>query len=150
MWGSLKEFKSWYFFNTSFMNDGLTRITLAIPENPVKISPELGSCEFILFREGQYQAELITLFSGKEIPPHSHPNVDSIDFHMTGTGESFIGSHLMPPANPDRGPLGNRMPIPANVPHWGHAMTDVAVISLQKWKNGVAPSFLSDDWEDRT
>lgn len=146
MWRSLKEFSEWYFLNNG---DGLLGAPLNVPDHPVKISPELGLCEFVLFREKQYQAVLITLFAGKEIPPHSHPNVDSIDVHLTGTGESFIGRWYAPPADMEKGPLGNRLPIPANVPHWGHATTDVAVISLQKWKNDVPPTFITDDWEPR-
>ncbi len=146
MWGSLKEFSEWYFFNTG---DDLIGVPLNVPASPVKVSP-LGLCEFVLFREGKFQAEFITLFAGKVIPKHSHPNVDSVDFHITGTGKSFIGRWSAPPANLKYGPLGNRMPIPAGVPHWGHAMTDVAVVSLQKWKNGVTPTFITDDWEDRS
>lgn len=145
-WRNLKEFAEWYWYTAEKGHALRPRVQLPL-HNQVKVSE--GSHELILFREGQYQAELITLYANREVQPHRHPDVASVDVHLCGTGEAYIAGRLMPPAHLEGHPLSTRrrLTIPRNVEHWGRSETNVVVLSLQKWYDGVTPTFITDNWE---
>ncbi len=107
-----------------------------------------GSHEWVLFREGQYQVEQVTLLPWFQVPPHSHPNVDTYECHLTGSGQAWIGeTHLPYALDYDKHPpRTRRLLIPAGVPHWGMADTVVVALSFQYWYKGVSPTFITDDW----
>lgn len=144
MWSTLKEFAGWYWDPTQ--EDALSQ-RIRVPHTPIKICD--GSFELVLYREGQYQAELISLYANRMVPKHKHPNVASMDVHLAGTGEAVIAGRTMPAATLSGHALSTarRLTIPSKVLHWGYSDTDVVVISLQKWHNDVQPTFITDDWE---
>ena len=144
MWRTLKEFAGWYW--DPAQEDALSQ-RIRVPSNAVKSLDWLF--ELVLFREGQYQAEMLVMYAQSEAVPHRHPDVDSMDVHLAGTGQAFIGGRLMPQAALGAAAMSTRrrIVIPRNVVHYGKAETDVVVISLQKWHNDVEPTFITDNWE---
>jgi hypothetical protein len=68
MWNTLEEFAEWY------KNEGFP---IRPPfEDPVYITDI--SYSYVLFREGQYQAELYLVRPNTSSPDHSHPGIENI------------------------------------------------------------------------
>ena len=106
--------------------------------------------EAVVFREGPWQVEFITLLPGAEVVRHRHNHVDSCDVcvGIDGTGVCIIGGRQVASA-PRAGchPLANLVHIPKGAWHEGAAGAKGAVcISFQKWDTD-ASMFISEDWE---
>lgn len=120
------------------------------PDNVIR-STSGKSIEIVLWRsepfeDGQYQAELVVLLAGTDVPRHAHPNVDSREYHLHGTGTVLIKGreHKLKTARQAR--FENRASqILASVAHEGRADSHNAFLSLQHWKKGGA-TFITDDW----
>ncbi len=70
---NVKQFSEWYW--------SAMCVKFNPPEkNVVRYVPE-KSFEFVLWRGGQFQAELVVLFPHVPVQPHSHPNVDAREYH---------------------------------------------------------------------
>lgn len=123
-----------------------------MPDNPVKVCP--GSHEFIMFRDGGFQVEQVTLFPNYEVSPHCHPNVDTYESHLCGSGEAWLendcGICERLVYKYDHDPKNRyhlrRLHIKPGYVHYGMADTVVVALSFQEWINGVEPSFITDDW----
>ena len=136
-WPTLGAFMDWWF-------------VAGRPSRPPSacVTRHAGSHEFIVFREGQFQVEQVTLFPGYPVPPHCHPDVDSIECHLTGDGLAVIGGRGLPlrPNYRVRDSV-RRLPIPAGVVHAGEAHSPAVALSFQKWREGVQPGFITDNWQ---
>jgi hypothetical protein len=106
-----------------------------------------GSHEFVMFRAGQYQVEQITLYPGHRVPPHAHPDVDTVETHLYGGGMAKVGGVPLPGAvEPRRDPRARRLLIPAGVRHEGMATVVNVAFSFQRWREGTVPTFITDNW----
>ncbi len=136
---TLRRWADWY------LEDGETLRVDPPDEDALRVT--YRSSEMILYREPPFQAVLVMLFPGHHIPPHHHPNVDSYDISLSGSGNAIVaGRSWTKSSNYKRG-LTMRIPVLAGVVHSGYTESGAAFLSLQKWKNGVAPSFLCEDWQ---
>lgn len=112
----------------------------------------------VLHRWKQFQTELLIVPPNMEAFPHehSHPNVDSIEYHVAGNLFFTIeGKNQVPDeqvrttkSNGSSGVNGTWSRIRDKQLHG--ATTDprgAAFLSIQHWKNGVVPSSVGLDWE---
>ena len=95
----------------------------------------------VLHRRGWFQAELISVMPGAFVPPHVHPETDSVDILVEGNVAAFhIGRHKI--RSFTKG-LGLRIPAMevhgATVAHSG-----VAFVSCQRWQR--PPTHIALDW----
>lgn len=121
---------------------------------PVRINPTLFKhCigkyfESVIYRDGQYQIEIIFLFPGFNVPAHCHPHCDAAELWLGGDGESFIQDKLMPSCFTQDDIRKNLSRVPAGIEHHGAVgINGLMYLSFQKWLD-IAPSYISDDWVD--
>jgi mannose-6-phosphate isomerase-like protein (cupin superfamily) len=57
-------------------------------ETPVVIDGSIIGT--VLYRKNEYQIQLFTVKPNTVIPPHSHPNVDSMDIYLSGDIEFWV------------------------------------------------------------
>lgn len=135
-WPTLQAFADWWF---------AAGRPFRVPPHPV--TRHAGSHEFIVFRDGQFQLEQVTLFPQHPVPPHCHPDVDSIECHVTGHGTAEVGGRRLAlrPNYRVRDEI-RRLPIPAGVTHSGVAHAVTVALSFQRWRAGVPPTFITDNW----
>jgi hypothetical protein len=134
---NLRIFTKWWWENKPF----------DVPDNPVKLSE--GSHEFVMFRDKQFQVEQITLYPHFPVPAHCHPNVDTYESHLVGSGVAWVGENVMPydcTFDIKKRYHLRRLRIEPGVLHGGMADTMVVAISCQQWLNDVPPTFITDDW----
>lgn len=98
-----------------------------------------------LYRHGCYQVELFNVSPNSVIEGHTHPDVDSyecyitgdIDFWVTGGKEWEFNGIRLKRVRPTETHGGNFGP------------SGGCFLSLQKWLNGVPPTSVLLDWDDR-
>jgi len=146
MWNTLEEFADWY------KKEGFP---IRPPfEDPVYVTDI--SYSYVLFREGQYQAELYLVRPNTSSPDHSHPGVENIimiwggDIHTRQNGKFVdLSTEYQEPS-----PLGtNRL-----FGVCGEKLDDTqthalivgnkggAFLSLEKWPEGVTPNSVTINW----
>ena len=137
---TLKAFANWYLRQSG-------QLPLKAPgENAIrKVS---FMTEVVIYRDPPFQVEFVTLIPGQYIPPHHHPNVDSYDISLTGNGEAVVSGRVWTKQIQAQPRVDLRIPVLAGAIHYGFTFNGAAFISIQKWKNGVPLSFLSEDWID--
>lgn len=125
---------------------GLPQTAWNVPENPIRNYGVVTTIS--LHREGQFQTELV--ISHPETPEwpgeHRHPNVDSIEVEvfdckgLTRNGE--------PVTKPDVRFEGRNLVhlLPTDFHGSKAAKEGIALLSCQKWLNGVEPSSVGLDW----
>ena len=120
---------------------------LLVPADPVR--RHKGSLHVILFRRGSYQVEQVTLFPGHPVPSHRHPDVDTFEHILTGSGVAHVGGRMIPQLPPVecRRPELSRYLIRSRDWHSGEATEITVAISVQRWLHGVNPTFITDNWE---
>jgi len=98
-----------------------------------------------LFRQDPYQVEMFTVEPNSEIVPHIHPNVDSYEVYVSGDivftrdGEEFKQTVY-----------GDTIRVRPNSWHGGKfGERGGCFLSVQKWLNGVKPTFVGNDWKDK-
>ena len=108
----------------------------------------------ILYRDNNFQVQLVTVRPNIEIIDHIHPNVDSFEVYLSGeisfrrnkkriTGKKFWREH-----NKTCAYFGYFIRVNAN--DWHGATTSDkggSFLSVQHWKNGTNPSAVHWDWE---
>lgn len=99
----------------------------------------------VLYRQGPYQVELFTVKPNSEIVPHIHPNVDSFEVFVSGD-ISFMCNDVWHEQNE----LGSSIRVLPNSWHGGKfGARGGCFLSIQKWLNGVDPTFVGNDWVDK-
>lgn len=147
-WASLKDFTDWWWSENPYSS--FVSRPLAPPPDAVKMCE--ASCEFVIFRRGQYQVEQIILMPGRYVPPHNHPNVDTFEIHLMGSGTAELklrnDSWFRCKQDADLSKLADkrRLHIKPGQMHRGVAATVNVALSFQRWLNGVRPTFITDDW----
>jgi len=137
---SLKAFSNWY-----LETPGVIPLK-APPTDAIRITKFMS--EVVIYRDSPFQVEFVTLFPGEYIPPHHHPNVDSYDINLTGEGEAVVSGRVWTKKVQSQPRVDLRIPVLARAIHYGFTFNGSAFLSLQKWKEGVPLSFLSEDWVD--
>lgn len=108
----------------------------------------------ILYRDNNFQVQLVAVRPNIEIIDHIHPNVDSFEVYLSGeisfrrnkkriTGKKFWREH-----NNTCAYFGYFIRVNAN--DWHGATTGDkggSFLSIQHWKNGTSPSAVHWDWE---
>ena len=147
MWKNVKEFAEWYRDN---------KYPLRPPsDGRVYVTDETFS--YVLYREGQFQAELYLVKPGLLPPEHSHPTVDNIIMVLGGTIECSVNGQLMDAkpywdqTNADGtsvmfGVLTGELTYPSTH-SVGGGPNGSAMISFEHWPEGVKPTSISLDWE---
>lgn len=111
-----------------------------------------GVTSVVLYREGQFQVELIVVEPGVHIPLHCHDDVESfevafsggINLEIDGKAASAIRE---PRANGMMRDFGRYVPIPSDAPHGGTAGPQGACfLSVQRWRDGVPPTHVGLNW----
>lgn len=99
----------------------------------------------VLYRQGQYQVELFTVEPNSEIVPHIHPNVDSFEVFVSGDIQFMRDGVVF-----DQTTLGDQIRVKPHSWHGGlFGKRGGCFLSVQKWLNGVQPTFVGDDWKDK-
>jgi len=146
-WNTLQDFVNWY------KSSGMP---FRPPfEDPVYVTDITYS--YVLFREGQYQAELYLMKPNTESPPHSHPGVENIIMALGGDTAVTIDGHYYDTSEYCKEPsqlgtskmFGVCSPIlTAGFTHKAHAgKRGSAFISFEKWEEGTKPSSVVTQWE---
>jgi len=146
MWNNLEDFVAWY------KKEGFP---IRPPfEDPVYVTDI--SYSYVLFREGQYQAELYLVRPNTSSPDHSHPGVENIvmiwggDIHTRQNGKhiDLTSEYQEPsPSGTNRlfGVCGEKLDDTGT-----HALIvgnkGGAFLSLEKWPEGVKPNSVTINW----
>ena len=131
MWNTVEEFAAWYKQN---------KYPIRPPfEDPIYVTDI--SYSYVLFREGQFQVELYLVRPNTASPEHSHPGVDNIV--LLWGGDIGSSADTIVPAM-----LGIHGQIIKNgSTHALHAgKKGCAVLSIEKWAEGMKPSSVSINW----
>ena len=103
--------------------------------------------EVVLFREACWQIEIICAMPHASAPRHMHPHVDSCELGLGGSvvGDLGYGAFATRKA---RGSLAaNLIAVPAGQWHGGAVGAGgAAFLSFQRWRDGIAPTWITDDW----
>jgi len=94
----------------------------------------------VLYRQGHFQVELFIVKPNVEIVQHIHPNVDSFEVHLAGDINFYCNGTLFNDGKPVR--------VKPESWHGGFfGPQGGSFLSVQKWLNGVEPTFVGDDWK---
>lgn len=134
-WNSIEDFANWYKVN---------KFPIRPPqEDPIYVT-EI-SMSYVLFREGQYQAELYLVKPNTGSPEHSHPGVENII--LTWGGDiGTTQSNVVPAIFCGQGPVIKDQGTHAL--HTGNK--GGAFLSLEKWREGAAPTSVTINWKGET
>lgn len=146
MWNTLEEFAKWYKENGFPIRPPF--------EDPVYTTDI--SYSYVLFREGQYQAELYLVRPNTSSPEHSHPGVENIimvwggNVHTVQNGKLFdYTEHYQEPAKNGTNKLFG-MCSEKLTDEQTHALIagdkGGAFLSLEKWPEGVKPNSVTINW----
>ena len=149
-WNTVKEFADWYVANN-------------FPIRPPYDSPVFVtsiSSSYVLYREGQYQAELYLVKPNSSSPEHSHPRVENIIMVLGGEVGGTNNGELVDNA------VEAMMPNPDGTSKLFKGMSDTltdknvhslitgphggAFISFEKWPEDVKPYSVTENWEGAT
>jgi len=103
----------------------------------------------LLVRKGRMQAELCTFPCGVDIPEHRHPNLDTIEFYVSGDYEILCeGKSLGLPIEKMGSFMNNRgVRINAGVLHSAVIGDRGAVfVSCQRWPDHMKMTSIGKDW----
>lgn len=109
-----------------------------------------------LYRAGPFQVQLFIFPAGTVVPPHRHPNVDTIEIYVAGDYDFRVGgisaipmNHLHDRRNGVSRWWGRGVRVGPNDVH-DLIVYDAGAcfLSVQHWLR-VAPSSVGDDWEGK-
>ena len=145
-WNTLEEFAQWYKDNNFPIKPPF--------EDPIYTTDI--SYSYVLFREGQYQAELYLVRPNTSSPPHSHPNVENMimiwggDVSFSQNGQYFDLSEANKESNDDGTHKLFGVCGPLLTDKDNHALfagkRGGAFLSLEKWPEGVTPNSVTINW----
>ena len=94
----------------------------------------------VLYRKAPYQVELFIVKPNSIIKQHIHPNVDSYEVNLSGNVVFECDGIKHSDCTPVR--------VKPESWHGGSFGTQGgSFLSVQKWLNGVEPTFVGDDWK---
>ena len=107
----------------------------------------------VLYRKPPFQVELfIVPHQTSSFTVHKHPNVDVVEFGLTGDAELFINGQCTHSREQMAQWLSGSIhtyPIAISPESWhsGFGYTPYSFLSIQMWMNSVEPSSVGLDWE---
>lgn len=150
MWETVEEFAEWY------KENGFP----FLPPQDNAIFRTNNASAVVLYRKGQFQAELYIGDPSCTTPEHSHPGVESIIMYISGDGETTINSKAIIDPKPywdmknlDGSSVLFKQSLRLN-PEDTHGLTTgprgFAFFSIEKWPDGIDPSSVAAHWEGET
>ena len=150
MWNTLEEFVKWY-------EDA------GFPFRPPQhnaIFRTNNASALVLYREGQYQAEMYIGDPNSVTPEHSHPGVKSIIMFLSGEGNTTVNGEFVADPRPFFNKLNKdgtsvlfRQKVVVD-PNDTHGLTTYskgfAFLSIEQWPEGVEPTSVTLHWEGDT
>jgi len=112
----------------------------------------------VIHRDGPYQVEFFSsAASGGEasFPEHRHPNVDSIEMYLVGeiyftiAGKTIASAEMLDAVDADGVHLLTGILQRVRPKDWHGAKLGPkggAFLSMQRWKDGIAPTSVTRDW----
>jgi hypothetical protein len=135
MWQTVEDFASWYKVNKFPIRPPI--------EDPVYVT-EI-SMSYVLFREGQFQAELYLVKPNTGSPEHSHPDIENIIMVLGGDIGTKV-DNICPGLFCGQGPVIRESDTHAL--HTGDR--GGAFLSLEKWGEGIKPTSVTIRWKGET
>lgn len=124
----------------------------AVPRLPTAVTNFGNIISLVLYRKDQFQVELfIVPDAPSSFTEHTHPDVDVVEFGLTGIAELNInGLPSCTEADVDMWLKGDRPTVPIAIPpgtlHSGAGHTPYAFLSIQHWLNGITPTSVGLNW----
>lgn len=150
MWNTVEEFANW------FEENGFP---IRPPHNDAIFKTNNASA-LVLFREGQFQAELYIVDSNSVTPDHSHPGVESIILYLSGEGSTTINREEVANSkiyfdkiNSDGTSVLFKQKLRLNhTDSHGLVCYDkgFAFFSIEKWPDGISPTSVAAHWHGET
>lgn len=124
---------------------------MLFPAEPLSTAEYDGVTAHVLYRNGEFQAELIVCAPNVVLPDHAHPRADSIEVFYQGSLRFNVGGRDVLPGMDDRRFArvikGRGVRIDAGVRHSVRVGSEGAVFhSFQRWR-GCEPRPIGDDWD---
>ncbi len=108
----------------------------------------------VLDRQGQFQTELIMIpHSIKTIERHTHPGIDTFEYHVTGDFQFSIGADMVPSTIHEGAALGEvnqLVSVPQDLVHGGGFKEGGSFLSFQHYLNGVPPTTVGSSYKMST
>lgn len=107
---------------------------------------------FVIYRDYPFQVELfIVPHNISTFTVHQHPNVDVMEFGLSGKAALFInGKHSCSPEEVEQWLQGEIPTAPIRIKptdwHSGEGYTPYAFLSIQQWLNNVPCTSVGLDW----
>lgn len=126
-----------------------------VPRCPTAVTNFGNIISLVLYRQKPFQVELFIVPSAPStFTEHRHPDVDVIEFGLTGDAYLYInGERSCSKEIVDRWLQGDittqPIAIPSTALHSGGGHTPYAFLSLQKWLNDVEPSSVGLNWDGK-
>lgn len=150
MWNTVEEFAKWYEENNFPIR----------PPQHNSIFRTNNASAVVLYREGQFQAEMYIADPNSLTPEHNHPGVESIILYVSGEGSTSVNEKEI--ANP--APYFNAVNVDGTsvlfkqkvriTPNDSHGLMTYskgfAFFSIEKWPDGVTPTSVAAHWHGET
>lgn len=107
----------------------------------------------LLYRNPPFQVELLIVPGAtSSFPSHRHPDVDTVEFGLSGEGDLFInGQQAYTDEQARLWKEGKFKALPIHISptdwHSGCGYTPYSFLSIQKWLHGVVPTSVGLNWE---
>jgi len=150
MWKNVEQFAKWYEENN---------FPVRPPQENAVFRTDNASA-VVLYREGQFQAELYIGDPNSVTPEHSHPGVESIVMFLTGEGNTTVNGKEVADPKPYFNKVNNdgtsilfKQSIRLN-PKDSHGLTTYgkgfAFLSIEQWPDNVQPTSVAAHWHGDT
>jgi hypothetical protein len=149
-WNTVDEFADWYEQNGFPIR----------PPHDNAIFKTNNAHAVVLYREGQFQAELYIVDANSVTPEHSHPGVESIIMYLTGEGSTTVNEKSVADPRPYFTKVNNdgtsilfKQKLRLN-PNDSHGLVchdkGFSFFSIEKWPDGISPSSVAAHWDGET
>lgn len=150
MWNTVEQFAKWYEENN---------FPLRPPQDNAIFRTNNASA-LVLYREGQFQAEMYIGDPNSVTPEHSHPGIKSIIMFLSGEGNTTVNGNFVADPRPYFNKInedGTSILFKQKVvvdPNDTHGLTTYrrgfAFLSIEHWPDGVEPTSVTLHWEGET